>query len=87
MTLKQDTKIGLTFGQIISIISLSIMMIGGFVNLKTDISGLQLKSDYSIERMNKHEESNKEDLRAIVIDVKESLKEIKQDIKSIKNQR
>lgn len=84
MTMRTETKIGLTFGQIIAVISLAASMVTGYISLKTDIAVLKNEGVNVTERITRHEQSNKEDLRTIVIDVKESLKEIKSDIKEIK---
>lgn len=84
--LTRETKIGLNFGQILAVLSLLASMIGGYAALKSDIAILQVESKNSKEWCIRHENANKEDMRVIVLDIKDALREIKQDLKEIKDQ-
>lgn len=85
--LQKETKIGMTFGQIIAVISLLITMLGGWTNIKMDMAVMQNEQHNSKEWSTRHENQNKEDMRTLVLDVKESLREIKEDVKALKDRR
>ena len=87
MVLQKETRVGLNYGQLLSTLSLLLLMGTGFAKITADIAVLKNQSEVTTQRIERNEASNKESFKTIVCDVKESLKEIKEDIKEIKNKK
>lgn len=81
MTFKEETKIGLTYGQALSTLSLLALLIGGYVNLKTDVATLSVKAQENKERIERNEGAMKE----FILENKVEHKEISNKLDKIIN--
>ena len=86
-----ETLIGLTFGQIIAVIGLVIMIIGVWINSQVNLAKLEVKTDQNskdIQAIKEDNESkrveNKSDHEKILAKIEQSNKEIINKIDSIK---
>jgi hypothetical protein len=77
--LKKETKIGMTYGQALSTLSLLALLVGGYVNLKTDVATLTEKATANKERI----EETRAEMKAFIIDNKEDHKQIMEKLDKI----
>ena len=69
--LQKETKIGLTYGQIIATVSLLLIMFGGFVNIKMDIAVLFQRVNTGEQQLNAHKDENYKEINKLYIENRE----------------